>query len=345
MDMSDIKNSYNKLRGSSLLSSNKLYVGPDHMLSISSNFFSEKYLRFYFKDIQAIITRKTSKGKILNICFSVILTIFLFFAIILSRGWSVFFGVLSSICLILLIINILKGPTSVSYIQTSIQTFRLSALRRIKSAQKAITQLKTLIEETQGVLTGDLIERLRNREKSEDTYIPFYKVLKHENGIFHLSVFSLLALNAIFISIDIFYQNIVLSLISSTVVMAIVVLLIIALIKQKNSDLYKSIKVVTWSIIVYLCIITISSYAITLFVTIQNQEVAYNQLELLKKISALSPLSNSWLLGLSIFSLAYSSSIGISGILFIMKFQREYRSMQEQGPVKNESIPLGLNHE
>ena len=344
--MSDIKTSYKKLNGSAFLSSNRLYIGQDHLLSIHNNFFSEEYLRFYYKDIQSIITRKTSRGKILNICFSIVLILFLFFAAILAGGWSVFFFVLVAIGLIPFFINILKGPTSISHIQTPIQTAKLSAIRRIRSSEKALAQLIPLVENTQGVLNKGLFEGINQHEESKASYKTHYKILKHENGIFHLILFSLLVLSSALIIVDIFYQNLILSLIGNAVIMSIAVLLIISLVKQKNSDLYKSIKTMAWSTIGYLCIITVFSYVISFIVTIQNQETINSQWELIEKISGISPLSNPWLLGLSIFSFVFSFVIGISGIVLTAKFRKEYESMQGiHRSVKEDSIPRELENE
>ncbi|MBN2419755.1 MAG: hypothetical protein JXL81_10250 [Deltaproteobacteria bacterium] len=344
--MSDINIPYKKLKGSAFLSSNRLYMGPDHLLSITGNFFSEEYLRFYYRDIQAIITRKTIKGKVLNICLSAGLILFLTFAVLLSGAWSIFFVILSAVFFVPLLINFLKGPTSISHIQTPIQTFRLSAIHRMKNAIKAVTQLKTLIEQTQGVLTDDLIERLRDRENSDASYKNLLKIIKHENGLFHLIVFSLLTFHTLFIGVDIFFQDLMLTLISNVIVAAIAILLIIALIRQKDSDLNKIIKGLAWSIIGYLCLIIIFSNILSFFVTIQNQEIVNNQLELIKRMSAISPLSNPWLLGISVFSLVFSLFTGITGIVLTLKFRKGYNLMQEeQRPVEKGFVTSGLKNE
>lgn len=326
--MSDSKTSYKKLKGSTFLNSNRLYTGPDHLLSIRYNLFSEEYLRFYYKDIQAIITRRTSKGKILNICFSIVLILFLIFALMLTGGWSVFFSVLAAIVSIPLVINILKGPTSISHIQTPIQTAKLSAISRIRNSKKVLSRLKPLIEKNQGVLNEELIKQGIQDDKSEDSFKPFNVILKHESGILHLIMLSFLILSSILVAVDIFYQNVILSLINNAFIAAIVVLLIISLIKQKGSDLYKSIKVIAWSVVGYLCIITVSSYLVSIIITIQSQEPVNNQWELIKKISGLSPLDNPWLLGLSLFGFVYSFFAGISGIVLTVKFRREYAKTQ-----------------
>src|SRR6185503_16307515 len=54
---------YRRLPGreSGLLSYSRLWLGPDHLLLARTTFFSEEYKRFYFRDIQAIVMRKTRR--------------------------------------------------------------------------------------------------------------------------------------------------------------------------------------------------------------------------------------------------------------------------------------------
>lgn len=356
--MSDRNNSYKKLKGSALISSNRLYTGPDHLLSSNSNFFSEEYLRFYYKDIQSIITRKTLTGKILNISFIVILILTLTPALILTRGWSDFFFVLASVFFILLVINLLKGPTSVCHLQTPIQTARLSSIRRIKSAEKALAQLTPLIENSQGTLTEQNFKDIKQYEDSKVSYgkpsstptgIPFKKPdtqFRHEEGMYHQATFFLLVLNAVFITVDIFHQNIAQTLLSGAIIMAITVSLIIALIKQSDSNLSKSIKIMAWSTTGYLGLKYIFSYILIGVTTLQNRGSIYNQWTLIKKVSSISPMEHPWILGFSVFSIIFSLIVGITGIVLTTKFQKIRKSIQTTtNPSNEDSICIELDYE
>ena len=55
---------YRKMRASrnGIGSSSRIYLGEDHLLSVESNLSTEKYYRFYFSDIQAIIVRRTDRA-------------------------------------------------------------------------------------------------------------------------------------------------------------------------------------------------------------------------------------------------------------------------------------------
>ena len=43
-----------------------LWLAEDHLLVVESTGYSEEYTRYYLKDIQAIISRRSSRGKALN---------------------------------------------------------------------------------------------------------------------------------------------------------------------------------------------------------------------------------------------------------------------------------------
>lgn len=337
---------YTRLRGRGLVGSNSLYLGSDHLLSINTTFFSEDYMRFYYRDIQALITRKTSTGKILNLVFTILLIIFLIPALRLEGGLSGFFFTLTVPFFILIIINWLKGPTSVCHIVTPIQTVKLPALRRIKITKKAINQLRPYIENIQGILTQESLQGINQEEDLKSNLKKTFRPLKYEKGTFHFLLFSFLLANVIFISIDIFYQNMALTFISTIIMLATIVFLIIALIKQTGSALYNALKIITWSTTGYICIYYIFSIIISFYIVLKNPGVSNNQWELIKKASALSPMEYPWLMGFSVFSLCISLIIGISGLVLIGKFRKEYNTSQDIPKSSNDgSLYIELDYE
>ncbi len=137
-----------------------LWMGEDHLLSIKSTGYEDIYKRFYYRDIQAITMHKSINGIVWNIVWGV-LTL-LFFGFGAEGGGSVWVGFNWMMCatfFVAMIINIARGPTCVCHIRTAAQTEKLPSLNRIRTAQKAIRIIKSMILETQ----GDLDESV-NRE-------------------------------------------------------------------------------------------------------------------------------------------------------------------------------------
>jgi hypothetical protein len=342
--MSDKNNPYRRLKGTALFESNRLYAGQDHLLSIRNHFFSEEYLRFYYRDIQAVLTRKTITGKVINICLLIALSLFLLPAFLLSGGWVVFFSFIASIIFIFLAFNLMKGPTAICHIQTLVQTSRLMAIKRLRGAEKVISQIKPLIEESQGAIPQGYIKNQTADDSSYRVIKGKSIELKHEKGTLHLILFSFLLLSTGLIILDIFSPNLFLSLLSGAINLGIGAILIISLRKQHRSDIYKTIKIMTWSIAGYLAIRYVFSYLLLLFVTVISPNIANNQYALFKKTASLAPLEHPWIMGIYFFFMFLTIGIGITGIILILVFRNEGRNKPTSAN-SDITVTPGLDHE
>ncbi|MFC1857271.1 hypothetical protein ACFL9U_04495 [Thermodesulfobacteriota bacterium] len=130
----------------------QLWLGSDHLLLLDSKYYEEDYKRFYFKDIQSLLVRKTDFGKIQNIFLGLIGGFFILIAVATDGGASIFFWVMSGLFFFVLLINTLRGPTCETILQTAVQTEKLLPLDRINNAQKTIIFLRPLIKKFQGIL-------------------------------------------------------------------------------------------------------------------------------------------------------------------------------------------------
>jgi hypothetical protein len=133
----------------------KLYLGPDHLLMVSSSGYTENYKRFYFRDIQAITLCKSLRGQVWNGIWGFLT--FLSAIIVLQVGAAVLvvWSIITGIFLLLLGINLGIGPTCVCRIQTAVQTRPLASLNRVRSARKVLTELRALIETSQDPISNE----------------------------------------------------------------------------------------------------------------------------------------------------------------------------------------------
>ena len=137
----------------------KLYRGPDHLLQVSSVTFSERYKRFFFRDIQAFVVMRTS-GWIIWFIVNIGISL-LFTAISVGVGESVpsiVFGSIAALFMVFAIINLLRGPTCRCYVQTAVQTERLPSLKRMRRTEKLLLELKPLIEAAQNTVPATAIQ-------------------------------------------------------------------------------------------------------------------------------------------------------------------------------------------
>jgi hypothetical protein len=153
--MSDIR--YIRLTRFSLRSPfSNLWLGPDHILSLRSNGYMETYKRFYFRDIQTIIIRKTNVRAIWNAILVVpLIGCLTGLMVCLSSSpqnevavltWLI----LSCILLLFVLINNIRGASCASYLRTAVQIERLPSLNRVRKARRVLNRIRPLMAAVQG---------------------------------------------------------------------------------------------------------------------------------------------------------------------------------------------------
>src|SRR5439155_11166424 len=97
-----------------------LWLGPDHLLCIDSNGYTENYKRFYFRDIQAFIARKTDGYKYASLVLGLIGLFLGIMAAVTSDsvGRIILFSA-AGLFLLCMSLNLLFGPTTLCYLQTA----------------------------------------------------------------------------------------------------------------------------------------------------------------------------------------------------------------------------------
>ena len=159
--MSAPANPYQKLPGTGhqLGGYTRLYRGADHLLQVSSVTFSERYKRFYFRDIQAFIVVRTNTW--------LVLIALLFLLALLLTGLamgvgdsvgSIVLGSFAALLLILALIVGLRGPSCRCLVRTAVQTERLPSLNRLRRAEKTLAELQPLITAAQGPIPSAATE-------------------------------------------------------------------------------------------------------------------------------------------------------------------------------------------
>jgi hypothetical protein len=136
-------------------------VGPDHLLSVTRIWMNEDYKRFYFRDIQAITLDKNNSAPLRNWILGTFAFIsFALFGVIgthSARPWSpapfIAGAIIGGVFMVLLLVNLLRGPTCNCKLRTAVQIEELPSLGRIRVAGKAIAILKPLIEAVQGEIS------------------------------------------------------------------------------------------------------------------------------------------------------------------------------------------------
>ena len=306
-----------------------LWQGSDHLLQIYSRLGVEDYKRFYFNDIQAVTTRKTGVGTVLSFVLGVSTVLFCLFAVTSGGAWSIFNAIIAGVMLLLWIINFFRGPTCETYLLTAVQTEKLHSLHRLKITQPVMNRLRSLIEQRQGRINPETFDQQSAHPSNNQTQRTspggnrqILKAQKPEKGRVHLAVFVLLVVDSVYIAFSFFYTHVALTLLSTAVSMGMGVCVIVALVKQHESNLKQSLRTMTWAALGYVCFSFVAGYVVSITLTFKNPEIWQNQWELFKLLSSISPWESPLLMAVNIIALSGAVFIGIPGLLMLKNPQQ-----------------------
>lgn len=137
--------------GRQIASYSRLYLAEDHLLHVASSPFSERYKRFYFRDIQALILIRTETwiwilgAWLMAALLGVVIAVAANEAIV-----STVFGCVAGLFLTIGIIHVVAGPTCRCYVRTAVQMERLPSLSRLRRAQTILARITPSITQAQG---------------------------------------------------------------------------------------------------------------------------------------------------------------------------------------------------
>jgi hypothetical protein len=109
--------------------------------------FVERYKRFYFRDIEGFILRKTAHWLAGIGIWSAVALIFTFIA--LATHWNLFLEIMVAVCAGFAIRHALGGPSCRTHIQTAVQTDKIPMLKRVRKTHAVLQRLMPLIEQAQ----------------------------------------------------------------------------------------------------------------------------------------------------------------------------------------------------
>ena len=314
-----------------LIGKHTLWQGADHLLQIYSRLGVEDYKRFYFDDIQAIITRKTIAGKIQNIVIAALAVLFCLFALTSGGDWSYFHGSMAAMILLFLLINVYKGPTCETVLLTAVQTEKLHSLHRLKTAQAVMDQLRSIIEQRQGRIHPAMSDQQFDQHSTHQTRgysaqagrnSP--KARKHERGRAHLWLFILLVCDGLIVAAGFMLTHVALTLVGSAVTMLMGICVIMALVKQHESDLRRPLRTLTWATLGYVCFSFIVGYIISMGIAFRHPEILRNQWELFKLLSSTSPWESPLIMTVNIIAISAAVVIGIPGLFMLKNPQQAF---------------------
>jgi len=142
------------------LSGQSLHLADDYLLAVNSGMFQETYRRFYYRDIQAVIIRRTgdATGMIVMMIIMLVASLLVLFSVDNETASAVM--VVFVVGLFLNLVRLVAGLGScVCYIQTPVSIQRLS-ITNVRTARRLLSELAPRIEAVQGPLSQEDLRRL-----------------------------------------------------------------------------------------------------------------------------------------------------------------------------------------
>jgi hypothetical protein len=318
-----------------------LHLGDDHLLSVDNNGFSEDYKRFYFSDIQAIITRRTGRGATWSIVLAFMIACSLLGALFLEKeAVRIFFWVLSGAFLVFLLVNALRGPTCACHIITAVQEDQLPSLNRLRVARKVIETLRPAIEKVQGMLSPEEIRIDENEGifRTTRTTQPLRQPharrheIRHDGGAVHLMAFALILLDGILTGVELLHHSAVMIGVSFGLTLLYSICIVIALAKQHESDLPTTVRRITWASLAFVCLSYFLSYVLMMTTLIASRpERMMTQWDMVRVLLDLSPQDSRLVMGVYAFAAACSLVLGTLGLVRVKGHRDDSRSVSRPG--------------
>jgi hypothetical protein len=324
---------YTRLPGRRLLSAwgtDSLWLGKDHVLSIKKRGYVEEYRRFYFRDIQAILMNQTNEGMVWNLLLGSSFAILLFFLFLAWRVWEwelgglIAWSILTGLFLMGFLFNMIRGPICNCSLRTAVQVDRLPSLHRVRSALKMIRIIQPHIEAAQGTMSREQLFSLP-LEFSAPAAVDFQEKgaeiqgIHHESGRFHFALFGFLIANAFFTLLDLFYRNASLYVIGLVIVTCILVSIIGAAVRQRNSDMNSALKRTVWFSFGLLIAIALGGYVDFFLYLLRYPRAVFNQWGIMQGMMKTSPMESTFSIIFHIFCIFGSVLVGVTGMILLLQ--------------------------
>ena len=328
---------YIRLPGSffSLRTRARLYMGKDHLLSLLNKGYTESYKRFYYKDIQAVVTQKTADGTVWNISFAIFTAAWILIALVIDEPvLSFVFGwIPAGVFLVLFIGNLISGPTCVSYIYTAVTKEKLRSLNRLRKTHNVMNTLRPFIDAAQGTLAGDVLNEhvdimtekstagIKQGMKSHKTI----QTARYYDGRFHEVLFYVLFLFGLLDFMKFYLNNVAITFLGWVLFLAVGILAIISIVRQHNSIMKKEgwLVGITWATLGYLFVYFNVSYFTIIFASLKNQKMMQHELEMIKIFSQKLPLDNVYIMIFYSVSIVYAFMTVTLGLILLRRYKHE----------------------
>ena len=266
---------YRRLPGRSrgLMGSASLWLAGDHVLLVHSRGYVETYRRFYFRDIQAVVLRRTAAAWLSALVLAIPVGLTLLGAVLSSGVGRVAWSIAAGAFGLALLVQVLRGASCVCHVRTAVEQTELPALRRLRVARRTCERLRALVEEAQGRVAVETLARGAPANADAGTPLPprlepasapvFAASAATASGStrWHSGLFALLVADAALSIAQVVAAGQVLDALSLLLGIAEFLVAIAALVEGRRRQLDPSLRRATLASLVYICAAFVASWA------------------------------------------------------------------------------------
>ena len=311
----------------------RLWLGDDHLLQVeSAGGYSERYKRFYFRDIQAIYLYKTNTWLIVNLILGLLTGASLLWTLLVKdTGGIIVLSVITGVFGLFLLLNALRGPTCGCQLKTAVHFEELPSLGRRRNAEKVLARIRPLIESAQGSATAESLASqyaalLANAHAAPAAPGQFSRVADPALRVYrsraHQVLFGALLADAVADVLNILLPSIPVVLLNMLTGAVMAGAVMIALVKQHQTDLKASVRALTWVAAVFVGLGYLTGYVI-MVVMAPGQDADATQWGYIKAIADLQPFQTPWWLAVLCITAAVGGLLGATGLLLLREHWRE----------------------
>jgi hypothetical protein len=239
----------------------------DHLLRVRANPFSQQYRRYYFTDIQALVLTELP-GTGAFYWYAAAISLALMGGLLVYSRHPVW-GILCGLVALPAFYLGRRVPNCSCYLQTSVSTDKLLAIRHRGAGRKAIALVIAEIEKIQGPLSRETLDAHAPGSLVTSPSAPL--PASHYGGQLHWALFGLMLFHASMsavIWITASYSTPI-GIISGAASAATLLLAILAAFKQHRSDMARGVRWVVITTLVLYPLDTIAGVAVSMYLGIQ----------------------------------------------------------------------------
>jgi hypothetical protein len=314
-------------RAARLFGVEHLFLGPDHLLLVRTQGYVESYSRFYYRDIQAILIRRTDRLGVGNVLFVLLIAGEAgLWALSTSQAGRIFWGAQIALAAALLGRHLALGPGCVCTLRTPLQEVELAPFRRLRRARRGLATIRPLVDEAQGAMTAEEI-LVHAKEPAVSAPGPAAapraapvgppRLIRHDSGRTHQLLATLLLVDALTTSFQVAFRNPFLDAWGVVLFLAELGTALAALVRQRNSDLGPGLHRFAWTSLAFLCLSVLGLMGAMMVAGVRaaltgNLALAPPKIEVFEWIS-----------------LAGSLLLGVAGLVLVRRHRRPRRVPME----------------